>query len=444
VLRLPGHPQPVFSARGIHFTFAVKEQEGERWLVMEPARFFDHQKLTPELTSELLKQVDPILEDAVKVEGEFSMELKKFRVPLILSKEKRRAEEELEGTLGLHRVTTEVKGPLLQALVKVIADLHHKEPTEVVRVVNDSTVRFAIREGRMHHEGLTFGFPDISPDLVVRSSGSVGFDETLDLHIELPRLLPKEKAAELGTPTEPVQVHITGTVSEPILSVRNSTLAVRLPGQKEAILGVNGVDLNFRVVKEEKGRWLVLKPVRFFDRQKLTPKLCDEILARFDPALAGVAGVEGEFSLDLEQFRIPLDVPPEELAKKVEVAGSLRLHRVTTEVKTPLLQSMVKVLADLYGKKPSEVIRVVNDATIAFAVREGRMHHEGLVFGFPDISPDLVVRSSGSVGLDKSLDLRLEVPKILLNKDVPQPKGKGPVKFHITGVIGKPIVTPIP
>ena len=92
---------------------------------------------------------------------------------------------------------------------------------------------------------------------------------------------------------------------------------------------------------------------------------------------------------------------------------------------------MVKVLADMYGKKPSEVVRIVEDAEVRFQVREGRMHHEGLRIGFPDIAPDLLVSSRGSVGLDHSLDIVLEVPRIVVpGKKAPaDPKATAPVRF---------------
>jgi hypothetical protein len=106
---------------------------------------------------------------------------------------------------------------------------------------------------------------------------------------------------------------------------------------------------------------------------------------------------------------------------------------------------MVKMLADMYGKKPSDVVRIVEDAKIPFEVREGRMYHEGLRIGFPDISPDLVANSRGSVGFDDSLDLELDVPRIVV-KDKTNPadaKIEGFVRFRITGTIDKPVVTEI-
>jgi hypothetical protein len=97
----------------------------------------------------------------------------------------------------------------------------------------------------------------------------------------------------------------------------------------------------------------------------------------------------------------------------------------------------------MYGKKPSEVVRVVKNADVRFQVRDGRMYHEGLRFGFPDFSPDLIITSRGSVGFDKSLDFELEVPAILVDKKNLEIKKAAPVHFRVTGTIDKPTVTEI-
>ena len=70
------------------------------------------------------------------------------------------------------------------------------------------------------------------------------------------------------------------------------------------------------------------------------------------------------------------------------------------------------------------------------------MHHEGLRIGFPDIAPNLLVSSRGSVGLDHSLDMVLEVPRIVspLKKE-PVDSKDAPVRLRVTGTIEKPIVT---
>ena len=190
---------------------------------------------------------------------------------------------------------------------------------------------------------------------------------------------------------------------------------------------------------------LTLAPVTLFEKQKLTPEVGDELLQLIAPTLGDLTGVQGEISLSLDTFRVPLGVPEGEFVKRVELAGKLHLHQISASAKTPLLETMVKVLADMHGKKPSEVVRIVENAEVRFQVREGRMHHEGLRIGFPDISPNLLVSSRGSVGFDRSLDIVLEVPRIVVpgKKDPADPKATAPVRLRVTGTIEKPVVTEI-
>ena len=155
------------------------------------------------------------------------------------------------------------------------------------------------------------------------------------------------------------------------------------------------------------------------------------------PALADVAEVQGDFSLSIDSMRVPLSGSKEQILHSTELSGELQLHDVTTKVETPLLTAMVKVLADQYGKVPSERIRVAKDADIHFEFRKGRLFQEGLQIGFPDLSPDLLCRVSGSVGLDRSLDLILQVPAMLAG--TPQNESDE-LRFKVTGTVDEPKV----
>jgi hypothetical protein len=97
----------------------------------------------------------------------------------------------------------------------------------------------------------------------------------------------------------------------------------------------------------------------------------------------------------------------------------------------------------MHGKKPSDVVRVIQKAEVRFKVQDGRMYHEGLRFGFPDISPDLLVSSQGWVGYDKSLDVVLEVPRVIVDLKNPKIDKMNPVRLRITGTIDNPTVKEI-
>jgi hypothetical protein len=210
-----------------------------------------------------------------------------------------------------------------------------------------------------------------------------------------------------------------------------------LPGHEQPLLDVDTIDLGMEIQYEADLPVLKLAPVKVFDHRRLTEQRGEEWLRLIVPALVDVADVQGEFSLSIDSMRVPLAGSKQQVLHSTELSGQLQLHDVTTKFETPLLSAMVKVLADQYGKTPSETIRVAKDAEIHFEFRDGRLFQEGLRIGFPDLSPDLICRSSGSVGLDRSLDLVLQVPAILAGT---QDRKSGEVHFQVTGTIDDPKV----
>jgi hypothetical protein len=402
--------------------------------VVEPVEVFKKSKLNLGVASGLLKLLAPDVDVDRQVKGEISLSLSKLRVPLGVPEEQAVKQAEAEGKITLHQVSSEVKSPTWQALLRLIADLHGAKTPKTIHVVEESEIRFQMRDGRLHHEGQRIGIPEIAPDFFILSRGSIGVDDTLDLILELPRLHKDKGDKSL------VQCHVTGTIHQPKFSIKDASLAVRFKEDKKAVFTAHNVNLTFDVETSGDTHTLTLAPVTVLNKQKLTPEVGGELLQLIAPTLADLAGVQGEISLSFEKFRVPLGVPPAEVEKRMELAGKLQLHQVSVSVKTPLLETMVKVLADMYGKKASDVVRVVKNDEIRFQVRDGRLHHEGMRFGFPDFSPDLLITSRGSVGFDKSLDLVLEVPAVLVDKKNLEIKKAPPVHFRVTGTIEKPIV----
>jgi hypothetical protein len=437
VLRQHDRKEPIIAADGLSLNLRVENTPSGRVLAVEPVEVLKKAQLNLGVAAGLLRLMAPDVESDRQVSGEVSLALTKFRIPLGVDVEQAAKQAEVEGKLSLHRVESEVKSPMWQALVRLAADMNGKQSTGAIRLVADAEVPFRVREGRLHYDEARVGFPDIDPGLVVNTSGSVGIDEKLDLLVELPRL--RKGQLDKG----PLRCRITGTVRDPAIAIADAQLIVRLKDGNKAALTVDGKKLSFRVEDTKVGRVLTLKPVTVFEKRKLTPELGDELLHLIVPTLSDLTGVQGEISLSFDTLRVPLGVPKGELEKRVELAGKLLLHQVSVSTRTPLLQEMVKVLADMHGKKPSDVVRVVKNDEVRFKVKDGRMYHEGLRIGFPDIAPELMIRSHGSVGFDKSLDFELEVPSVLADKSKVEIKEGPPVHFRVTGTIEKPTVTEI-
>ncbi|QDU19017.1 hypothetical protein [Urbifossiella limnaea] len=438
VLRQHDRAVPIIAADGMTLTMQVETTPAGAVLAVDPVEVFKRAKLNVVAPNGLVSLIVPDVEVERQVTGEVSLALSRVRIPLGGGPDQLGKGLEAEGTLTLHDVTTEVKKPMWQAVTKLLADMSGKPPSNVVRLADGAEIRFRVKDGRLHHEGLRIGFPGIDPDLVVTSRGSIGTDETLDLHVELPRLRKDKRDGG------PVKCHVTGTLSDPKIAVPDASLVVQLTETGKAALTVENVNLVFGVETSKAGRVLTLAPVTVLEKRKVTPEVGDQLLKLIAPTLSDLSGVQGELSLSFDTFRVPLGVPKAEAVKRVELAGKLHLHQITVSTKTPLVQTTVKLLADMYGKQPSDVVRIVKNAEVRFQVREGRVHHEGMRFGFPDISPDLIALSRGSVGFDSSLDLELEVPRLVLKKkDAPAPKALPPVRFRITGTIDTPVVTEI-
>src|SRR5262249_34032138 len=206
-------------------------------------------------------------------------------------------------------------------------------PWGVVELLSGSEFSFRARAGRLFSDGLRIGFPDVSPALVVTSHGSIGLDETLDLHLDLPRLDRIKR-----TQKQPARCHVTGTIHNPKVAIRDASLVIRVPQRKEPIIDVDGVNLDAQVKHVESGLVLVVEPVKVFEKQKLTGGLASELARLIAPDLAGPK-VTGEMALSLSRVHIPLGGSRDDLLEHAEVEGKLSLHKVAAEAKSPLGQA---------------------------------------------------------------------------------------------------------
>lgn len=174
-------------------------------------------ELTPEMCNDLLKFVAPVLASTTRSSGHVSLVLNDFTWPLGVP-----AKANLKGQLTLHEVSAG-PGPVLQNVIQVLAI---PNAPDSVRLAKDNVVDFSMHDGRVYHENLAFGLADVPGDQLIHTRGSVGLDETLDLHIDLPplggRLLPEGPLRD-ALSKQRVDLHVTGTLSRPI---------VKLPAQE--------------------------------------------------------------------------------------------------------------------------------------------------------------------------------------------------------------------
>jgi hypothetical protein len=160
----------------ISFIPAADSPEGVAILDGTQARLLKDCELTPEMANDIFKYIVPFLAEATRTSGRVSLELDGFHWPLGKAEQAK-----LQGKLTLESVDV-APGPLFQSLGGLI-----ELPAlgkSAIQIAKDDVVTFDMHDGRVNHENLTFELAMLQPQIVVRSHGSVGLDESLDWLID--------------------------------------------------------------------------------------------------------------------------------------------------------------------------------------------------------------------------------------------------------------------
>ena len=161
------------------------------------------------------------------------------------------------------------------------------------------------------------------------------------------------------------------------------------------------------------------------DRMELSPEICDDLLAMAAPMLAGVARAEGEFSLHIDSGSVRLIDPPQG-----KIGGQLTIHRATLgggSIASQLISAL-----DL----PSSA-RLIEQSIVRFYWDGQRVWHDNFELRIGTIA----LRTSGSVGTDRSLDLTVEIVLPSLQEDRPvlrRLQEQGLLRFPVRGTLDEP------
>ncbi|MCH8922040.1 MAG: hypothetical protein IIA67_02690 [Planctomycetes bacterium] len=177
--------------------------------------------LTKEVCAGGLKYIAPVVADAVDAQGRFSIDLDGASVPLSAPEETK-----LSGRLTVHTIKL-TPGPLTGQFLQLAGRLETifrggglagRVADTTVTMRENQQVEFRMAHGRIYHQGLEL----IAAGAVIRTSGSVGIDETLDLVVELPI---QEKWIGRDSRLAPwrnrvIRIPIRGTLSRPKVDAR--------------------------------------------------------------------------------------------------------------------------------------------------------------------------------------------------------------------------------
>jgi hypothetical protein len=163
----------------------------------------DHVRITREMCDGALQYAAPVLAKAVDVAGEASLAVE--NVQLVLG---HLDQADFRGKLVLHNVRA-TGSPLIRELLVLT------EGRPIVELANESTVPFRVSGGRVYHENLQIQLPG----LLVKTSGSVGFDQTMAILVETP--VPKRwvGSGDVGRHLQgkTIKIPIGGTLEKPKL-----------------------------------------------------------------------------------------------------------------------------------------------------------------------------------------------------------------------------------
>lgn len=194
---------------------------------------------------------------------------------------------------------------------------------------------------------------------------------------------------------------------------------------------------------------LSLEPGQAIDHVNISTEMCNKGLKFVAPALADATEAEGQFSMELEGLSLPLSDP-----RTMDAAGKLTVHTVEIGPSAVVQEMGILVLnvldlfqvslpgrrsnddlAVILGKPPRAKLR--KESEIPFKITKGRVYHRDLELAFNDVT----IRTYGSVGLDESLAMMVElvVQSDWLKNPALQEAFEGQtVKIPIGGTLSRP------
>jgi hypothetical protein len=189
---------------------------------LEPVQLLADARMEPGVAQGVLAYIAPVLADATRTSGRFSLRIDGARLPV-----GEPAAGQMAGVLAMHEVVLG-PGPLVERLFEALPGRLPAPPA--IRIADEANVKFRLADRRVWHEGLEFGLPLAKPGqrLDVNSSGSVGLDDkSLDVRLSLPipADLPQDKPLLAALAGKRVSLGIGGFLEKPKVNFDGSIKA---------------------------------------------------------------------------------------------------------------------------------------------------------------------------------------------------------------------------
>lgn len=208
-------------------------------LYLDKKRILDNVELTPETARTMLKYINPLAADATAAQGKFSIDSEGIKVPLMDP-----MKMEANAIVTLHNVVVGA-GPIAEQLIGSAKQLQTLLRPDKVNdrdyntwlKMSEQSVPVNVKNGRVYHDGIKFSHDDI----IVRTKGSVGLDQTVNMVAEIPIMEEWLGGNEYlaGLQGQSISIPITGTVSKPVLDKSAIQNFSRQMAQKAASSAIN-------------------------------------------------------------------------------------------------------------------------------------------------------------------------------------------------------------
>ncbi len=162
---------------------------GPQAIMLPPGKTIDQVRVSPEVVDGFLKYVSPIMSQATRTDGRFSLTLTGQGAEIPFSQPR---EMTAQGQLAVHSVRV-TPGPLgaeivllanqIRSIRQGIALDPNFSPTAVTLLeMGEQQMDFQVAEQRVYNSGVTTQIGDV----IIRTRGSVGLDQSLVLVAEIP------------------------------------------------------------------------------------------------------------------------------------------------------------------------------------------------------------------------------------------------------------------
>lgn len=153
---------------------------------------------------------------------------------------------------------------------------------------------------------------------------------------------------------------------------------------------------------------VLLPQEKVLDQIKISPQLCNRWLKFVAPLLADSVDIDGQLSLNVQGGTLPLSAP-----LSGNMAGTVDVHHVQVKPGAGANQilGVIDQAKSIIQRKPAangrdQILMQMPEHAIPFKLAGGRVYHQDVIFLIAGGS----IQSSGSVGMDESIDLVLQIP----------------------------------